>query len=246
MSGWVWILVGGVAMNAIALVGVLTTLLRPATRERLLLPLVALAAGSLLGGAAFHLIPAGAAQRPPLVAAIWVTAGFATFLALEQLLHWHHCHRADADCRRPMTWLLLLGDGLHNFLGGMAIASAYRLDPTVGVTAWLAAVAHEVPQELGDFGVLVHGGLSRRRALRWNLLSGAAFPVGAVLAYGASLRWDTAGLVLFGAGNFVYLAASDLVPEIKSEPSFRRASAHFACFAASLTLLGWLAWQFDS
>lgn len=246
MADWLWILVGGLAMNAIALIGSVTTFLRPATLERLLLPMVALAAGSLLGGAAFHLIPAGAAHRPPLASAAWVTAGFVTFFALEQLLHWHHCHRADASCRQPVTYLILLGDGLHNFLGGMAIASAFMLDPALGVTAWIAAVAHEVPQELGDFAVLVHGGWSRRQALRWNIVSGATFPLGAMVAYGASLQWNTAALVLFGAGNFVYIAASDLVPEIKAQPNPWRAAVHFACFTASVAVLWALAVVVDS
>lgn len=99
-----------------------------------------------------------------LMSAIAMMGGLTTVLSprvLEQLLHWHHCHRADAACRKPKTYRILLGDGLHNFLGGLAIASAFLVDPRVGITSWIAAAAHEVPQELGDFGVLVHGGWSR-------------------------------------------------------------------------------------
>jgi zinc and cadmium transporter len=241
MVDWTWILAGGLAMNAIALVGGVATLLRPAVLDRLLLPMVALAAGSLLGGALFHVMPVAAGRVPPLAAGAWVAAGFVTFLALEQFLHWHHCHRSNSGCRRPMTYLILAGDTVHNFLGGMAVASAFALDPRIGLTSWLAAAAHEIPQEVGDFGVLVHGGWDRRRALCWNVLSGATFPAGALLAHAASLEWDTSALALFGAGNFVYIAASDLVPEIKAHPSAAAAAAHFGCFAGSLAMMFGLA-----
>jgi zinc and cadmium transporter len=219
-------------MSAIAMVGGLTVVLRPATLERLLLPMVSVAAGTLLGGAFFHMIPAGAATLSPRWIGAWVLAGFSVFLGLEEFLHWHHCRRAEADCRKPMTYLILAGDALHNFLGGLGIASTFLVDPRAGMTAWLAAAAHEVPQELGDFGVLVHGGWPRPAALRWNLLSGLTFLVGALLAYAASFGIDVTPLVLFGAGNFIYIGASDLVPEIKAHARLWQAVLLFGCFAA--------------
>ncbi len=88
-------------------------------------------------------------------AALWVVLGFSCFLMLEQVLHWHHCNRASADCGSPLTHLILLGDGLHSFLGGLGVGAVMLLDVRLGTTAWLAAAAHEVPQELGDFGVLI-------------------------------------------------------------------------------------------
>jgi zinc and cadmium transporter len=217
-------------MSAIALSGSLTVVLRPATLERLILPLVSLAAGSLLGGALLHMMPAGLAVMDAGRALFWVLAGFTVFLGLEQFLHWHHCQRASAGCRRPLTYLILIGDALHNFLGGLGVAGTFLVNPQAGVTAWIAAAAHEVPQELGDFGVLIHGGWNRRGALLWNFVSGLTFLAGALLAYAASLRMDVAPLVLFGAGNFIYIGASDLVPEIKSHPRPGPALVHFACF----------------
>jgi zinc and cadmium transporter len=231
-----WILVGGLLMSAIALSGGITTVLAPATLEKLLLPFVSLAAGTLLGGAFFHMIPEGTAALDPLVAAMWLVAGFTTFLGLEQFLHWHQSHRASTEVRKPMTYLILVGDAIHNFIGGLSIASTFLINPQAGVVAWVAAAAHEVPQELGDFGILVHGGFSQRRALLWNLASALTFPVGAVLAYVASQQFEVAGLVLFGAGNFIYIAASDLVPEIKSNRSLSTALLHFGLFAAGLAI----------
>ena len=104
------------------------------------------------------MLPAAAEQFGSHTSALWTLGGFATFFALEQFLHWHHCHRASAECKQPLTYLILVGDGLHNFLGGFAVAGAFITDVRLGITAWLAAAAHEVPQELGDFGVLIHGG----------------------------------------------------------------------------------------
>jgi zinc and cadmium transporter len=245
MDPLVSILVGGILMSVIALVGGVTTLLRPVVLERILLPLVALAAGTLIGGAFFHMIPEGMASLAPLSAAAWLTCGFTAFLAVEQFLHWHHSHRSVASGRKPVTYLILIGDALHNFIGGLGIASTFLISPHAGAVAWVAAVAHEIPQELGDFGVLVHGGWPRRRALLFNVLSAVTFPIGAVIAYFASQHFDVAGLALFGAGNFIYIAASDLIPEIKSETSLRIGALHFGCFASGLALTYVLAWLFQ-
>lgn len=237
MNTLLWILSGGFLMTAIAMVGSITTILEPPALERLLLPLVSLAAGTLLGSAFFHMIPEGMRTLEALTAAVWLVGGFVTFLGLEQFLHWHHAHRASAEHPKPVTYLVLLGDAVHNFLGGLGIASTFLIDEKAGIVAWLGAAAHEVPQELGDFAILVHGGWSRRRALLWNFVSALTFPLGAFLAYVASQRFAVAGLVLFGAGNFVYIAASDLIPEIKGHPSLGGALLHFGIFIVGLVLM---------
>jgi zinc and cadmium transporter len=233
-----WILLSGLLMSAIALVGSATLLLQPATLDRIVMPLVAFAAGSLLGGAFFHMIPAAAAATPDLARVFaWVMLGFALFFALEQFLHWHHCHRANADCKKPLGYLILLGDGLHNFLGGLGVAGVFLIDVRLGITAWLAAAAHEVPQELGDFGVLIHGGWKRGSALLFNFLSGSTFLLGALVAYAASQAIDVGFLVPFAAGNFLYIGASDLVPEVNKHRSVPTSVVHFVAFASGLAIL---------
>lgn len=245
MSALLVIMAGSILMSLIALVGALTLLLSARRLQLLLLPLVALAAGSLMGGALFHMIPEGFVAMPPLQAGFWLGAGFTSFLALEIVLHWHHSHRNRSRTdqpglnRQPFAPLILLGDGLHNFICGIGITSTYLIDPASGVAAWLAAAAHEIPQELGDFGVLLHSGWSRRRALTWNLISALTFPLGAVLAWRFQAVLPLAPLVLLAAGNFLYIAASDLVPEIKSQHSLLQAVSSLAWFAAGLLLL-WL------
>lgn len=238
MSTLGWIVLGGVLMTGIAMVGSVTLLMKPATLDRLLLPLVALAAGSLIGGAFFHMIPAGLeATGSILGVCITVVAGFLAFFILEQLLHWHHCHRASSECRQPLSYLVLIGDGLHNFLGGLAIAGTFLIDVRLGITSWIAAAAHEVPQELGDFGVLVHSGWSRRRALLLNALSGMTFLVGGLLTYWLSFENDVSWLIALAAGNFIYIGASDLVPEVNKHHTFGTSAVHLLAFVLGLAAM---------
>lgn len=236
-----WIIGGGLAMAGIAMVGGLTIVLPMRWLDRLVLPLVALAAGTLFGGAVFHMLPEASESLGSRIAAGWLAAGFTTFLALEQFLQWHHSHRADAAAPRAGSWLILLGDGLHNFLGGLGIAATFLANPPAGITAWCAAAAHEAPQELGDFGVLVHGGWPPRRALLANLLSALTFPLGAVIAWAVARHVEVAGLAAFGAGNFLYIAASDLIPEIKADAAGGRPAVHFTLFAAGVVLMAAIA-----
>ena len=213
------------------MVGSVTLLFSEDTLKKILLPLVSLAAGSLIGGAFFHLIPASlTAFDSDFMIFVWVVAGFSTFFALEQLLHWHHCQRAPADCKRPLTYLILIGDGLHNFLGGLSVASVFITDIRLGIMAWLAASAHEVPQELGDFGVLVHGGWSKSRALIFNVLSALTFLLGGLIAYFASFSIDVSFLIPFAAGNFIYIGASDLIPEVKEHNNLKVNLVNFIAF----------------
>lgn len=233
-----WIIASGLLMSAIALVGSVTLVLSERTLQRILLPLVAFAAGSLLGGAFFHMIPAGLAAGLDEVAVYTlILAGFTAFFGLEQFLHWHHCRRAETDCKRPLTYLILIGDGLHNFLGGLAVAGTFLIDVRLGIVAWLAAAAHEVPQELGDFGVLVHGGWPRRQALLYNLLSALTFLIGGLVAYVASFGFDVSFLVPFAAGNFLYIGAADLIPEVRGHANVKANALHFLAFAAGVVLM---------
>jgi len=237
MNTFLWIFFSGILMSAIALVGSLTLVLREVTLRKLLLPLVALAAGTLLGGALFHLIPASVDKLGNhLSIYIWILLGFAIFLGLEQFLHWHHCHRAPSE-HRPLTYLILIADALHNFIGGLAVAGAFLIDIRVGIGAWIAAAAHEIPQELGDFGILIHGGWKKGRALLYNFLSALTFLVGGIVAYGASFTFDVTFLLPFAAGNFIYIAAADLIPEIKHEESAALNVIHFLSFLVGIALL---------
>jgi len=241
MSTLAWIVVAGLGMSALALVGAVTVFLSAPTLTRLLLPMVGLAAGSLLGGAFFHMLPESVdALGNELGIYLALVAGFLVFFVLEQFLHWHHCHRAEHDQhlqRRPLGYLILLADGLHNLIGGLAVGGAFVVDIRVGVVTWLVAAAHEVPQELGDFGVLVHSGWQRRSALMWNFASALTFLFGALIAYGLADHIEVAYLLPFAAGNFIYIAAADLLPEITSETRTRDKLETSGAFVLGLAIL---------
>ena len=233
----------GVAMSGIAMVGSITLVLSEEALDRLLVPLVALAAGSLLGGAFFHMLPNAIDQLGNTQAVwVWFVAGFTAFFLLEQTLHWHHCHRAMSN-HRPMGHLILVADGLHNFIGGLSVASAFFIDHRVGLVAWAAAAAHENPQEHGDFGILVNSGWDRRRALVYNVASGSTFLAGGLIAYALSGTVDVVFLVPFAAGNFAYIGATDLLPELTTDPAFTNKLTGFAAFSSGLAVL-WLASAF--
>ena len=233
-----WIIGSSLMMCLISLVGITTLTLPEKHLHQLLLPLVALSAGSLLGGAFFHMIPESVEKiGADLAVYVYVVAGFTFFLLVEQLLHWHHCHREETHCVKPQGYMILIGDGIHNFIGGIAVAGTFLIDIRLGISTWLAAAAHEIPQELGDFGVLVHGGLTPRKALFFNFLSASTFLLGGVFTYLLSFSSWIYYLIPFAAGNFIYIGASDLIPEVNKHQQFSKNILHFICFCTGIFIL---------
>lgn len=225
-------------MSLFAWIGLLTFALKESHLRAILLPLVAFSAGALLGGAFLHLLPASIHEEGAHFSSfVWLLAGFAIFFALEQFINWHHCHNTPSEHYKPVTYLILLADGVHNFIGGLAIAGSFLVSVKTGLITWLAAAAHEIPQELGDFGILVHGGWKKKTALIYNFISALTVVLGGVVAYLLAGRFDTTFLLPFAAGNFIYIACSDLVPEIKHSESFKTNVVHFLAFLLGIGLL---------
>jgi zinc and cadmium transporter len=142
-----------------------------------------------------------------------------------------------AAAHRPVGYLILFADGLHNLIGGLAVGSAFVLDTRLGIVTWLVAAAHEIPQELGDFGLLIHSGWSPRHALTYNVASALTFLVGSVAAYALAGAVDVTYLIPFAAGNFIYIATADLIPEFTTEESAEGKITHTLSFALGLGLL---------
>lgn len=237
MSVLAWITLAGIAMSLLALSGGLTLLLSESTFVRLVPHLVALAAGALTGGALLHMLPSGVdVLGNQLGVYLWLLAGFVGFFVLEQVLHWHHCHRALSQ-HGPLGYLILIADGLHNFIGGLAVGGAFLVDVRLGIVAWTAAAAHEVPQELGDLGILVHAGWDKARALLFNFLSALTFLLGGLLVYAVAGAIEVAWLLPFAAGNFLYIAAVDLMPGLTAHPGGARKIQLTVTFAAGLGIL---------
>jgi len=226
------ILLATIAVSLLSFIGVLTLFLSKTSLHKLLLFLIALAAGGLMGGAFLHLVPESIELVEKMTGNshvalehvfLFLIGGFCLFLFLEQGMHWHHHHgqnHEEHSCnKKPLSYLILFGDGVHNLIDGLVIAASFLVNPLTGWITTVAVALHEIPQEIGDFGVLVYGGFSRPKALFFNFLSGLTAVVGGILGYLFVGTSDAAMLYLLpiAAGGFLYLAASDLIPEIKHE-----------------------------
>jgi len=214
-------IVSVIAVSLISLIGVLTLSFISDFGRKFLTILVSFSVGALLGDVFIHLLPKlGESDALNLNSSLWILGAILFFFLIEKYVHWHHHYTMDKSSNHthPLVWTNLLGDGLHNLIDGMIIAAAYLLDIRVGVATTVAVVLHEIPQEIGDFGILLYAGLSRGQALFYNFLSALTSLAGAilVLSFGTSEHALTI-LAALGAGSFIYIALADLIPEIHKD-----------------------------
>lgn len=238
---WVWTLGAVAVASLVSLIGAAGLLVNQALMRRGLLTLVSFAAGGLLGETFLHLLPE-IADRPgglDLFASFGLLGGMICFFVLEKVLHWHHAHLPAEEVLHPVAVTNLVGDALHNLVDGAILAGAFLTSPALGVTTAIAVVVHEVPQELGDFGILVHAGLKPRRALALNLASSLAAFVGAalVLALGQADVDVARPLLPFTAGGFLYIASTDLLPELHKEPDLGKSAIQIAGLLAGVATM---------
>lgn len=249
-----YIIIATLSVSIISFVGVFTLSLSQKIVDKILLILVALAGGGLLGGAFLHLIPEAIEtighEHDQLVRIfLFVLVGFLIFLLVEQWLHWHHHHHThnhpcekgviDVSNKTTLPYLILFGDGVHNLIDGLIIAASFLVSVRVGIITTLAVALHEIPQEIGDFGVLVYGGYRRWKALVYNFLSGITALIGGVLGFFFAEYAQGAALYLLplAAGGFIYIAASDLVPEIKHNTKAKTSAVYFMVFILGISLM---------
>ena len=233
------ILIATIIISLIAFVGAFTFLLKKELLNKALLVLVALSTGALLGGAFLHLLPEAIAEKDAdLAVFLYLLLGFSIFFVLEQFLHWRHQHSAAPNVK-PFSYLILVSDAVHNFIDGLVIAASFVTSFPLGVATTLAVSLHEIPQELGDFAVLIYGGFRPKRALLLNFIAQLTAILGGVTGYLASSVMQTSVIYLlpFAAGNFIYIAAADLIPEIKHQVSLRRSVIHFVVFLIGIAIM---------
>lgn len=236
MSTFYLILFSTLCVSMISLSGVLVLFFKENILRKIILFLVAFSAGALMGGALFHLLPeAIEIMDNSFMVYVWIMIGFSTFFFLEQFIHWHHCHKLPSEHKEPFTYLVLISDSVHNFIDGTVIASAFIVDIKVGIATWIAVMLHEFPQELGDFGVLIHGGWSKIKALIFNFTSSLTVIIGAMFVYFTSSSLNLMFLLPFASGSFIYIAASDLIPEIKLHPDKKNSIFYFLFFVLGIS-----------
>ncbi len=233
-------------VSCISFVGALTLLIKKDLSKKMLLILVSLSAGTLFGGAFLHLLPeavgdSGLTTRISFL----VLSGVVVFFVLEKIIHYHHCHSHQFSKDKhnhehsAMAPLNLVGDGLHNFLDGVVIASAYIINIPLGIATTIAVVVHEIPQEIADFGVLLYSGFSKKKALLFNFLSGAIAIIGAGvgLYFGGNSELFTKSILPFAAGGFLYIAGSNLIPELQKDARIKESVMHFIALLVGIGLM---------
>jgi len=233
------ILLATFIVSLISLIGIFFIGMKQDTLTKIIKYLVSFAVGGLLGGAFFHLLPESMETGNPFLF-VYVLSGIMIFFLIEKFLHWRHCHKGQCDAH-TFTYLNLIGDGIHNFIDGMIIAASFVTDMRLGVITTLAVAAHEIPQEIGDFGILVYGGFSKSKALLFNLLSALTAMAGAVIAYFSfnQIVWLKGFLIPFTAGGFLYIALVDLIPELHKEAEKDNMALQFITIISGLLLM-WL------
>ncbi|MDA2936614.1 ZIP family metal transporter, partial [Patescibacteria group bacterium AH-259-L05] len=206
---------------------------------------VAFSAGALIGSAFLHLIPEAiemVGSQQVLTIFLYVIIGFCTFFILENFISFHHHIVTGHEKRDPFSYLVLISDAVHNFLDGLIIAASFIAAIPIGIVTAVAVGLHEIPQEIGDFGILVYGGFKKTRALVLNFISASTVIVGGIVGFFLIGKVEQLIIFLlpFAAGNFIYIASSDLVPEIKHRVNIGASIIHFFIFLLGIVLMALL------
>ena len=241
MDIWFYSLVSVVIVSLISLVGVFTFGVKTEDLKRALLYLVSFSAGALFGDAFIHLIPEAVEETGfGLNVSLYVLLGIVSFFIIEKFLYWRHCHIPTSE-EHPHTfaYMNLFGDAIHNFIDGLIIGGSYIVSLPLGIATTVAVVFHEIPQEIGDFGVLIYGGFKKSKALVFNFLSAVTAILGAIVSLGLGFYIEgfTVFLVPFAAGGFIYIAGSDLIPELQKEAKPLKSALQLAAFIFGILCL---------
>ncbi|HPL95773.1 MAG TPA: ZIP family metal transporter [bacterium] len=234
-------IIAALVVSLISLIGIFFLLKRKLI-SRTIFFLISFAAGGMLGGAFFHLIPEALAPESETEKIfVWVVTGMVIFFILEKVLRWHHCHEqnCEADKLKHLGYLNLIGDGVHNLIDGLVIVSAFAANPGLGVVVSFSIALHEIPQEIGDLGVIMYAGFRARTALLYNLLSAFLSLIGVLAGYFLIHYVPSFNQVLLplAAGGFIYIAAVDLVPELHKELNLKKSLLLFLFFILALVIM---------
>lgn len=218
MEVWIYAVISVVLVSLISLIGIFTFSLGKDKLKKMTLFLVSFAVGAMFGDTFIHLLPESFERLGTnLLTSLYVILGILIFFILEKFLRWRHCHISDEEHLHPAVTMNLFGDGIHNLIDGMLIGASYIVGIRVGITTTLAIILHEIPTEIGDFGILIHGGLSPKKALIFNFLSALAAILGTTISLIIKTENYALTLLPITAGGFLYIAGSDLIPELQHD-----------------------------
>lgn len=232
-----WILIFSFLGSVVSLIGGIFLLWKEKWTRKITFYLVSFAAGALLGAAFLHLLPDAINQGGPKMF-FYVLLGLLAMFLTEKFLLWYHCHTGECEIH-VFSYTILFGDAVHNFIDGIVIGASFLASIPLGIVTSLAVAFHEIPQEIGDFAVMLHGGMKRSKVLVYNLLTALLAILAAVLTYvfSSELKNAIIPLIAFAAGNFIYIAASDLIPEIHKETKWSKAIVQFFLLVVGILVI---------
>ncbi len=243
-SVWTYTLISVFAVSLISLLGVFTLVINQNKLYHSLVYLVSFSAGTLLGDAFFHLIPESFnINENSIQSSFCILLGILTFFILEKIVRWRHCHLEPCkEHPHPFSYVILFGDMVHNFIDGIVIAASFLVSIPLGIATTLAVFFHEIPQEIGDFGSLIYGGFSKAKALLFNFLTAMTAILGAVFVLVINFSADeiTYFLIPFAAGGFIYIAGTDLIPELHKNNTVKQGFWQTAAFVLGMGLMAGL------
>lgn len=233
-----YILLSGLIVSSGSLIGIFTLSLNQHRLNKILMLLVSLSAGSLMGGAFLHLFPEAIETLGSEQAFRTALIAYILFFIIESFLHWHHCH--DNECEtHSFGYMNLIGDSVHNFIDGLIIAGSFMTDFNLGIITSLAVAMHEIPQEIGDFGVLLHAGFKTKKALMLNFIVALMIIPGSIVGFilSSSISDIIPHLLPFAAGGFLYISSTDLVPQLRDQNSLKKSLSNLILFIVGLMLM---------
>jgi len=239
---WIYALSSVIIVSLISLVGIVTLSIKIDKLGKILIYLISFSAGALIGDAFIHLIPEAVEEGKGFSIAIscYVILGIIISFIIEKFIHFRHCHMPiTKEHKHPFAWMNLFGDSIHNLIDGLIIGAAYLVSIPVGIATTTAVILHEIPQEIGDFGVLVHGGFSVKKAIFLNFITALTAIIGtiAVLSFGSNFINLSSFLVPFAAGNFIYIASTDLIPELHKETAISKSILQLLWFLLGICVM---------
>jgi zinc and cadmium transporter len=237
---WLYSLLSVIAVSLVSLIGLFTISIKQDNLKKAIPYFVSFSVGGLLGDALLHLMPEAIELNGTLNLSLFVLIGIITSFVIEKYVQWRHCHIPISKAHpHPFAIMNLIGDSVHNLIDGLIIGASYLTSIGLGVTTTLAIVFHEIPQEIGDFGVLIHGGFKRNRALLLNFVTALAAIVGTAISLllGPYIGGLNNFLVPFAMGSFIYIASSDLIPELHKETEPKKSLLQFLTMALGIALM---------
>lgn len=222
---WFYSLISVIIVSMISLIGLFSIPIQTEKLKKLIIYFISFSAGALFGDAFIHMLPEVVARFGfRIEISFYLIFGILISFILEKFIHWRHCHMPITKTHiHRFAYMNLFGDSVHNFIDGLTIGASYLVNIHVGIATTIAVVLHEIPQEIGDFGVLIHGGFSKKKALLYNFLTALTSILGAVivLLIGSYINNINMFLIPFAAGGFIYIAGSDLIPELHKEAKIK-------------------------